>query len=70
LDRLVGANIVLVPPLSYEGKTSELGYVAGLKDKMIAYADKIRYIDAHIMYWYINLQLQFLGLQFQFSRIG
>ncbi|XP_065898951.1 uncharacterized protein [Dysidea avara] len=42
LDRLVGANVFLVPPLSYEGKTNELGYVAGLKDKMSTYADKLR----------------------------
>lgn len=43
LDRLAGANIVLVAPTSYEGKVTELGYVAGLKDKMNAYADKLRY---------------------------
>ena len=43
LDRLVGANVVLVAPSSYEGKITELGYVAGLKDKMDSYADKLRY---------------------------
>ena len=43
LDRLAGANIVLVAPTSYEGKVTELGYVAGLKDKMNTYADKLRY---------------------------
>lgn len=46
LDRLVGANIVLVAPSSYEGKVTELGYVAGLKDKMNSYAEKLRYILA------------------------
>jgi len=42
LDRLAGANVVLVAPSSYERKLTKLGYVTGLKDIMNVYADKLR----------------------------
>jgi len=42
LDRLAGANIVLVTPAYYEGLHTDRGYVPGLKDKMEVHAAKLR----------------------------
>ena len=43
-----------MPPLSYEGKTNELGYVAGLKDKMSTYADKLRLHTVVVVMYYMT----------------
>lgn len=42
LDRLMGANIVLVTPATYGGRQTETGYVPGLEDKIEAHAAKLR----------------------------
>ena len=44
LDRFVGAKIVLVPPLNYEGSVVNGVRMKGLKHKMLEYMEKLRYI--------------------------
>ena len=44
LDRFVGAKIVLVPPLNYEGSVINGVRTKGLKHKMLEYMEKLRYI--------------------------
>ena len=47
LNRFVGAKIILVPPLNYEGSVVDGVRTKGLKHKMLDYMEKLRYI---IMY--------------------
>ena len=42
LDRAVGAKIILVPPLSYEGGTVYGRDMKGLKHKMEDYKEKLK----------------------------
>ena len=44
LNRLAGAKILLVPPLSYEGSIVDGKQTPGLKHKMQEYMEKLRYI--------------------------
>ena len=42
LDRFVGAKIILVPPLNYEGSVVDGVRKKGLKHKMIEYMEKLK----------------------------
>ena len=55
LDRFVGAKIILVPPLNYEGKVVDGVRTKGLRHKVEAYMDKLRY--TYIIVLYSALQL-------------
>ena len=44
LNRLAGAKILLVPPLSYEGSIVDGKQTPGLKHKMQEYMEKLRYL--------------------------
>ena len=43
LNRFVGAKIILVPPLNYEGSVVNGVKTKGLKHKMLEYMEKLRY---------------------------
>ena len=42
LDRFVGAKIILVPPLNYEGSVVDGVRQKGLKHKMLEYTEKLK----------------------------
>ena len=44
LDRFVGAKVILVPPLNYEGSVVDGVRTKGLKHKMLNYMEKLRYM--------------------------
>ena len=51
LDRFVGAKIILVPPLNYEGSVVSGKKTKGLKHKMLDYMEQLRSVQHHkIMY--------------------
>lgn len=45
LNRFVGAKIILVPPLNYEGSVVDGVRQKGLKHKMIEYMEKLKYVS-------------------------
>ena len=49
LDRFVGAKIILVPPLNYEGNVVDGVRTKGLKHKMLDYMEKLRYMYVTVL---------------------
>ena len=47
LDRFVGAKMILVPPLNYEGSVANGVRTKGLKHKMLEYMENLRYLQYH-----------------------